>query len=375
MECPWCPNYMCPTSMLRFYALLHWLVAFSLALGWQSASAQPASVRGDPIEVACLADPEMTRRVDCACVANKTRELRRADSSLQSGSVPGLAFDSCPSESGIREYQKARCLNQKALMVPKGIDASSYCECLGSEIALGHLAHAPARIFADTEPLIHTKANDRCAARIRTPAAVVTAIGLDLSGAWMLEIHGFRFDVRVPEGKWQDQNFQGTIAKVFTGTVIQSIYASIQEPGVFSMYVHPITKKFVMSTGGAVCETTAEVASDLIRGGECINIFLPASAAFTMRRVNAASAVSAASTQPHQQDILQTSPGRSPTPVADAAPAQGSVSAPNPVNASPCQGGSLATCIASCGSAMGGIGLEAIRRFNACQRSCRKACQ
>ena len=351
-----------------------------LAAGGLAAPAQAQGVVILKTAEECRSHPDMARRTDCTCYA------QHMDQALARGRNPQLAmkeaYEACPDEANTRQWFTLKCTEQSALTVPKGIDTAAYCGCYGEEMGRRYKAHAPQPINSGDQNRIESLSTGTCRNSVTTPAAPVTLLGDDLSGGWVMTVHGLRFDLQSPPGRWEERrSVKGQRGKLFNGDIVQSLHRQLVQPSPVRFYVDPDTGRFELGLHSrGSCQ--AESAQGSRIQGRCTDFLMDGQASFTLERAPVADLAVPAMT-PVPQAIPLRPAGPAPQPVVNATgPAEATTASPAAPSAPPATASAPAACPASgrrvcemnCAANHIGLSKQAVEKVRQCVRDCRASC-
>jgi hypothetical protein len=353
-----------------------------LTAGWLAAPAQAQGVVILKTAEECRSHPDMARRTDCTCYA------QHMDQALARGRNPQLAmkeaYEACPDEANTRQWFTLKCTEQSALTVPKGIDTTAYCGCYGEQMGRRYKAHAPQPINSGDQNRIESLSTGTCRNSVTTPAAPVTLLGDDLSGGWVMTVHGLRFDLQTPPGKWEERKSpQGQRGKLFNGELVQSLYRGLVQPKPVRFYVDPDTGRFELGLhSGGSCQAASAQGGRI--QGECSQFLMDGKAAFTLERAPAVSLAVPAITPVPQAIPLRPSAGPAAQPAANAAgPAEAAAANTAPSSAPPaaaasataaCPASGRRVCEMNCAANHMALSKQAVEKVRQCVRDCRASC-
>jgi hypothetical protein len=342
-----------------------------LAAGWLAAPARAQGVVILKTAEDCRSHPDMARRTDCACYA------QHMDQALARGRNPQLAmkeaYEACPDEANTRQWFTLKCTEQSALTVPKGIDTAAYCGCYGEQMGRRYKAHAPQPINSWDNQRIEGLSTGTCRNSVTTPAAPVTLLGDDLSGGWVMTVHGLRFDLQTPPGKWEERKSpQGQRGKLFNGEIVQSLYRELVQPKPVRFYVDPDTGRFELALhSGGSCQAASAQGGRI--QGECSQFLMDGKAAFTLERAPTVDLAVPAIT-PVPQAIPLRQAGPAPNPAANAAVPTEAAPASVGTAATACPASGRRVCELNCAATHIGLSKQAIEKVRQCVRDCRASC-
>ncbi len=351
------------------------LLLASAAWGQPGAAAQAAPLTVEQLEAECSGRPDMRAFADCACYARRVQALRVERPSSQDDVRRLEAFEACPDPKAIAQTQQARCLDQRTLMVPAGVDAGDYCRCYGDTYAAAAQAHAPARHTADTVGLFMTRASNTCRSRVQ-PAPRDDRHLPDLSGPWRMRIDRADLQLDGVRGRWTEApQPDGGFARQtrLTATVVG--FPNMASATV--MILQPLRSSEVMlvfeSNGipylpAHRCRPTEATAERVL--GRCQASNGADIGAFTLSRAMAP-AVGAAAPAPAAPATPATAAPGSPTPTPGAAAPAPQPQPQAPVQACP-EGGKACTrnCLALLAKPSADIAQRVLQCRNACKANC-----
>jgi hypothetical protein len=350
------------------------LLCTVLVAGWVAGPAQAQGVVILKTAEECRSHPDMARRTDCTCYA------QHMDQALARGRNPQLAmkeaYEACPDEASTRQWFTLKCTEQSALTVPKGIDTAAYCSCYGEQMGRRYKAHAPQPINSWDQNRIESLSTGTCRNSVTTPAAPVTLLGEDLSGGWLMTVHGLRFDLQSPPGKWEERkSVKGQRGKLFNGELVQSLYRQLVKPSLVRFYVDPDTGRFELSLHSrGSCQ--AESAQGSRIQGECTDFLMDGKASFTLERAPTADlAVPAMTPVPQAIPLRQAGAGPHPPmnaagPTETAPASAGSASS----NTAACPASGRRVCEMNCAANHMALSKQAVEKVRQCVRDCRASC-
>lgn len=334
----------------------------------------PAPLAAEPLLQECRSRQSSQRWADCACYTRKVLELRAARPGGSEDLFQMEAHFACPDPAVIEAWQNARCLDQRRLMVPQGIDAAAWCQCRAAEYTRLAMAFAPARHQQDTEANFSNRAEAHCKRTVNTPSNTLVQ-GVDLSGPWRFRYANLDLHFEGPTGKWsQAPHEAGGDVRHFRHNVTVVGFSEFAAAATAHMHQHPRTQalelRFDVSTRipylRAIHCLATEVSATRV-AGRCLDGRQNDVGPFTLRRPEAGETVTtlaAAASAP--------SPGATPVPSPTPAPEPASPPTANPAPAA-CPGGRTA-CYTGCASHLTRPGLDMVQRLAQCRQACKAAC-
>ncbi len=348
-----------------------------LAVGWLCAAtaafAQPQSPPPPATAAELVAECRQSHQrepwADCDCYARKVLELRRSGAGDDDQNLRSAAHHACPDRTVIEARQRARCLDQRVMRVPRAIDAEAWCGCYAAEYTRQTLAHAPRKHEAHTESDFMNRSNAHCTRAVKTPTTDV-ARGLDLSGPWRFVNGDLELDFSGPAGRWtESRHEEGGQVRHFRHVVSVAGFSAHVAAATASMHQHPRTQHLLLTLDGEIpylrarrCEA-AEVSTSRIVGRCTLHGGGTGDAGpFTLRRPGPGEAA-----VPEHAGSTGTSTAPAPTPPTAPAPTASPASPPT------CPGGG-ALCATDCLALLRRPSLDVAQRVLQCHQACKANC-
>lgn len=367
------------TRLVRALLMAGWLLFQTLPISaWAQGPTTPPPLGAEPLVQECRTRQQNMPWADCACYARKVLELRATRPGGSEVLFQTEAWFACPDQAAIQISQSRKCLDQRRLLVPQGIDATAWCQCRAAEITRLTMAFAPAQHQSHTESDFSNRADTHCRRTVTTPANTL-AQGVDLSGPWRFRLANLDLHFDGPPGKWtQAPHESGAEVRHFQHTVTVVGFSEHVAAATARMQQHPQTQALDLQLDVVTpipylrarrCQA-AEVSSTRV-AGRCVDGGQGDAGPFTMRRpepgetvttlVPGAAAPPAAQVPPAGAPPAPA-PGPTPTAVPPAGPAPAA-----------CPSGRNA-CYAQCASHLQRPGLDLVQRLTQCRDACKAAC-
>ena len=357
-----------------------WLMCLALPMAvWAQGPTTPKPLDAEPLLQECRTRQQNGPWADCACYTRKVLELRAARPGGNDTLFQTEAWYACPDPAAIQATENRKCMDQRRLVVPSGIDAAAWCQCRADEITRLTMAFAPAKHLEHTQASFWNSADAHCKRTVKAPSNTLAG-GMDLSGPWRFQ-HGIldlHFDAE--PGKWsQAPHEAGGEVRHFRHGVTVVGFSENVAAATARMHQHPRTQtldlQFDVTTPIPYLSARRCLASDVspaVITGRCMDTALNDIGPFTLRRPDPGETITTLNPTTAAGEPAAT--GTSLPPVAAPSPTPGPSGAPMPSTPSAgCTGGRTA-CYAGCAKILTRPSLDMMQRLTQCRQSCKSSC-